>query len=268
MGGDVDDYHIAIWHVLLPAKEIQRRPDFVRRYFNSVQYHGYIHDDKKVVGKLGVLGFNRFCIRYIVLEKADAFICNFVPCIYNNGCLWLLFMENQKIIRIAVIGPESTGKSVLSEELAHHFRTVFVPEYARDYFSDKKIEDHTMSDLTIIYQKQALWEQEMIKRANRFLICDTNLISGKVWANVVFKSTPQFIDDNLPLINYDLHLLCDIDLPWVPDDQRRNKYNRKEIMEMHVNELQKLKVKFEIVTGLEHDRFQNAVKAIQKHFKI
>lgn len=233
-----------------------------------MQYNGYVYDDKKMGGELGVLGVNRFCICNFVLEKTDAVVCHLVSCIYTHGRLRLLFMENSKIIKIAVIGPESTGKSVLSEELAHHFHTVFVSEYARNYFSKKSIEGHTMNDLNIIYQKQMELENEMTKLAKRFLICDTNLISGKVWADVVFKSTPQFISNNLPFTNYDLHLLCDVDLPWVPDEQRRNKYNRKEIMEMHVAELEKLKAKFEIVTGLEEDRFQNAVKAIEKHFKF
>lgn len=177
-------------------------------------------------------------------------------------------MENSKIIKIAVIGPESTGKSVLSEQLARHFNTIFVPEYARDYFTEKNIEGHTMADLEIIYQKQILWEQEMLKRANRFLICDTNLVSGKVWAGVVFNTTPQFIKDNLQFTDHDLYLVCDIDLPWVPDDQRRNEYNRKEIMEMHIAELEKLGATYEVIKGKDDERLQNAIKAIEKHYAI
>jgi NadR type nicotinamide-nucleotide adenylyltransferase len=177
-------------------------------------------------------------------------------------------MENTKIIKIAIIGPESTGKSILSEQLARHFHTIFVPEFARDYFSTKNIESHTLSDLDIIYQKQLLWENEMAKRANRFLFCDTNLISGKVWADVVFKTAPKFIQENLPLTDHDLHLLCDIDLPWIPDAQRRNEYNRKEILQMHVNELENLRAKFEIIKGVDDNRLKNAISAVEKHFKF
>lgn len=175
-------------------------------------------------------------------------------------------MANSPIIKIAIIGPESTGKSVLSEQLAKHFNTVFVPEYAREYFLEKTIEGHTMEDIIRIYQKQVQWENEMIKSANKFLICDTNLISGKVWSDVVFKNAPQFILDNLKQMDHDLYLVCDIDLPWVPDEQRRNEYNRKEIMQMHLNELKKLNAKFELVGGKGEARLKNAITAIQKHF--
>jgi NadR type nicotinamide-nucleotide adenylyltransferase len=176
-------------------------------------------------------------------------------------------MENSKVIKIAIVGPESTGKSVLSEQLAQYFGTVFVPEYAREYFADRPIEDHTLEDLTTIYQKQIQWEHEMIKQANRFLICDTNLISGKVWSDVVFKKAPQFILDHVKHTDHDLHLLCDIDLPWVPDAQRRNEYNRKQIMQMHVDELKKLDAKFELISGTGEARLKNAIAAIEKHFK-
>lgn len=175
-------------------------------------------------------------------------------------------MENSTIIKIAVIGPESTGKSILSEQLAKHYHTVHVSEYARDYFQVNTIEGHTMDDLTRIYKKQMLLEQEAVKHAKRFLFCDTNLISGKVWADVVFKKAPDYILQNLASTDHDLHLLCDIDLPWVPDEQRRNEYNRKEIMQMHIAELEKLNLKYELIHGVNDERFNNAVKAIEKHF--
>jgi NadR type nicotinamide-nucleotide adenylyltransferase len=176
-------------------------------------------------------------------------------------------MENTKVIKIAIIGPESTGKSVLSEQLAQHFNTVFVPEYAREYFSDKAIEGHTLDDLTLIYQKQIQWEHEMIKRANKILFCDTNLISGKVWSDVVFKKAPSFILENIERTDHDLLLLCDVDLPWIPDEQRKNEYNRKQIMQMHLDELKKLNVKFELISGKGEARLKNAIAAIEKHFK-
>ncbi len=175
-------------------------------------------------------------------------------------------MENSKIIKIAVVGPESTGKTILCEQLALHYNTVYVPEYARDYFQTKNIEGHTKEDLNIIYEKQILWEREAIKRADSFLFCDTNLISGKVWAEVVFKTVPEFIQKNIMHTDHQLHLLCDIDLPWVADEQRRNEHNRKQIMQMHVDELKKLGLKFEVIKGFDKERLKNAIAAIQKYF--
>lgn len=176
-------------------------------------------------------------------------------------------MANSKIIKIAIIGAESTGKSVLTEQLAEHFNTVFVPEYAREYFLDKPVEGHTLEDIAVIYKKQIQWEREMATRAHKFLICDTNLISGKVWSDVVFKKAPQLIIDQLKHIDYDLHLLCDIDLPWVPDEQRRNEYNREEIMRMHLYELKNINAVFEVIAGKGEVRLKNAIAAIENHFK-
>jgi nicotinamide riboside kinase len=40
-------------------------------------------------------------------------------------------------IKIVFFGPESTGKSTLSDALAKHYKTVCVPEYARDFLQRK-----------------------------------------------------------------------------------------------------------------------------------
>ncbi|NJK84851.1 MAG: ATP-binding protein, partial [Bacteroidales bacterium] len=41
--------------------------------------------------------------------------------------------ESKRLIKVVITGPESTGKTVLTEELAAHYHTVFIPEYAREY---------------------------------------------------------------------------------------------------------------------------------------
>jgi len=175
-------------------------------------------------------------------------------------------MENSKIIKIAVVGPESTGKTVLCEQLARHYHTIWVPEYARHYFKTKRIDGHTKDDLNIIYESQIALEREAIKNANKFLFCDTNLISGKVWSDVVFDKATDFISEHISHIDHDLHLLCDIDIPWVADEQRRNQHDRKEIMQMHIDELKKLGLKFEVIKGFDEARLKNAIAAISKYF--
>jgi NadR type nicotinamide-nucleotide adenylyltransferase len=175
-------------------------------------------------------------------------------------------MENSKIIKIAVVGPESTGKTVLCEQLALHYHTIWVPEYARHYFESKSIDGHTRDDLNIIYESQIRLEREAIKKANKFLFCDTNLISGKVWSDVVFNKAADFISEHISHIDHDLHLLCDIDIPWVADEQRRNQHDRKEIMQMHIDELKKLGLSFEVINGIGETRLKNAIAAISKFF--
>ena len=40
-------------------------------------------------------------------------------------------------IKIVLFGPESTGKSTLAQELAKHYNTNFVKEFARNYLQEK-----------------------------------------------------------------------------------------------------------------------------------
>jgi nicotinamide riboside kinase len=45
-------------------------------------------------------------------------------------------MNLSEIKKIAVVGPESTGKSTMSAYLAKHYDTIWVPEFARGYWPD------------------------------------------------------------------------------------------------------------------------------------
>lgn len=172
-------------------------------------------------------------------------------------------MEEKRVVKIGVVGPESTGKSVLCELLAAHYKTVYVPEFARTYFEYNKIEKHKLLDIDFVYRMQIDLENEKLAKANGYLFCDTTLLSGKVWAEEVFQTTPPFVADNLYKIKYDLYLLCDIDVPWVKDKQRRNEHNRSKLFEDHKRELDKMNVPYKIIKGLKEMRLQNAINAIE-----
>ncbi len=173
-------------------------------------------------------------------------------------------MEKKDIIKIAVVGPESTGKSILCEQLALHYKTKYVPEFARKYFENNKIENHRLFDIDFIYEMQIELENDLIEKANTYLFCDTSLVSGKVWAEEVFHETPPFISENLEKVKYQLYLLCDIDVPWVRDKQRRNEHNRAKLFNDHKVELDRMKVSYKIITGLKEARLENAIKAIEE----
>jgi len=173
-------------------------------------------------------------------------------------------MEKKGVIKIGVVGPESTGKSVLCELLAKHYETVYVPEFARTYFEYNKIEKHRLFDIDFVYRMQIDLENRMLEKANVYLFCDTTLVSGKVWAEEVFNTTPPFVADNLNKIKYDMLLLCDIDLPWVKDKQRRNEHNRSKLFDDHKRELDKMNVPYKIIRGLKEVRLHNAIKAIEE----
>lgn len=168
--------------------------------------------------------------------------------------------------KIALIGPESTGKSDLAKQLADYYNTLWVEEYARNYVATLN-RKYTLDDIVFIAQKQLETEREMEKRANRFLFIDTELIIAKVWAEDVFKTCPDFITEHLNKQQYDLYLLTYPDLPWIPDGVRENPHRRAYFYNIYKNELLSRNFTFAEISGFGNNRLINAVNAINHLFK-
>jgi nicotinamide riboside kinase len=138
--------------------------------------------------------------------------------------------------KIVVIGPESTGKSTLCEELAAHFATDWVPEYAREYLLTHGKEYHYEDLLTIAKGQLALedsWATALEDRvaagglrgrsgepAPHVLFIDTDMYVMKVWSEFVFGRCETWILEQILLRQYDGYLLCRTDLPWVREELR------------------------------------------------
>ena len=88
-------------------------------------------------------------------------------------------------IKIALYGPESTGKTTLAKQLAQHFQTIWIEEFARDYLQNKWNESQAIcspEDLLPIAVGQIKLENEALKTAEKYLFCDTNLMCTKVFS--------------------------------------------------------------------------------------
>lgn len=170
------------------------------------------------------------------------------------------------MFKIAITGPESTGKSTLSEKLAHHYNTNFVPEYSRSYL-ENFVGQYTENDVVEIAKGQHNLILEEEKKSSKILIADTEIVVCKIWVEYVFKHSNKVIDEILKQQDFDLYLLCDIDLPWVYDPLRENPDidERKELFEIYRNTLEQMKVPFEIVSGDNDERVNNAIKVIEKY---
>jgi NadR type nicotinamide-nucleotide adenylyltransferase len=168
-------------------------------------------------------------------------------------------MEKSSVLKIAIVGAESSGKTWLCEALADHYQTLWVPEYAREYFNHSDIYNYTLNDLEIIAKKQLELEGELLLKANRFLFCDTSLITLKIWAELEFGSTPEFIAEQLENTHYDLYLLTDNQIPWVEDAQRQNKHNRQLLFNLNLYEIKRSRIPFAVISGKEMERLQNAI---------
>jgi NadR type nicotinamide-nucleotide adenylyltransferase len=166
-----------------------------------------------------------------------------------------------RIIKIAIVGPESTGKSTMSAYLAQHYNTVAVPEFARGY-CEKLSAPPTMDDELNMFYGQIALEKEYEPKANRILICDTTFVTVKIWSDAFFGHTPQVVLDALPIYHYDLYLLLNIDLPWQDDPLRDFPNQREHFMEVWYRELKGLQANYVLISGTGQQRYNNAIAAI------
>lgn len=171
--------------------------------------------------------------------------------------------HNQRILKIAVVGPESTGKSTLAARLAQHYQTVWVPEYARGY-CEKLTRPCTWDDEINMFYGQLELEAGLLPLANKIIICDTTFITVKIWSDHIFGRSPQQMLDELPKHPYDLYLLMDIDLPWQDDPMRDFPHLREYFMKVWHKELKSLKAGYKLISGTNDQRFLNAVAVIDQ----
>lgn len=171
------------------------------------------------------------------------------------------------MFKIAVIGPESTGKSNLSEYLANHFNCYWVPEFAREYCAQLDRECDMQDELNIFYGQLKKEREIFIKSlaANKeLLICDTTIVTVKVWTEHVFKTCPDVVQKEFNHRHYDLYLLTNNDLPWEDDPLRNFPNEREYFFNLYLNILQENKLNFSIVSGVNLERYQNAVNAVNE----
>jgi NadR type nicotinamide-nucleotide adenylyltransferase len=172
------------------------------------------------------------------------------------------------IFKVGIIGPEATGKSTLAQELAQHFSTKYVPEYAR-IFLEKNNNNYCKNDLLKIAQGQLHLENEALLEANNILICDTTLHVIKIWSEVKYNSCDLDILNNLTTNNYDLILLTQIDLPWQADAQREHPAlkDRQMLFKMYVENVIESNMPFEIIDGIAAARTQKACNIVAKIYQ-
>ncbi|MBG7629871.1 MAG: ATP-binding protein [Bacteroidetes bacterium] len=179
-----------------------------------------------------------------------------------------LKQRNANIVRVVLFGPESTGKTTLSRHLARHYNTVWVREYAREYLQEKWNNQRKTcenSDLLPIAIGQIKLENELAKKADRVLICDTDLLETKVYSEKFYGG---FVDPDLEesaIANqYDLYLLTYIDTPWEKDDLRDRPQQRLEMFNAFENALIKYNRPYVLLKGDKKTRLETAVKAIDE----
>jgi len=171
------------------------------------------------------------------------------------------------IKRVAITGPESTGKSELAKSLAEYYNTVWLPEYSREYLKQKK-GTYEFDDIVEIAKGQLKREDEMALKANEYLFCDTDLFVTKIWSEYKYGKCDHWIFEKILTHQYDLHLLMDIDLDWKPDPLRENPDDRQKLFDIYMEELAQYKYPFFIIDGKGEARVKAAIQVINNFFLL
>ncbi len=173
-----------------------------------------------------------------------------------------------KIIKVVLYGPESTGKTTLSKQLAAYYNTLWVPEYAREYLQqkwDKEQKTCEPHDLLPIAEGQINMENEYTAKVDSLLICDTDLLETKVYSEAYYLGYSDPILEKYALQNtYDLYLLTYIDTPWVKDDLRDKPDERENMFLYFKNTLEKYQRNFITLKGDKKTRVEKAIHEIDK----
>ena len=177
-----------------------------------------------------------------------------------------LRQQPTNILRITTYGPESTGKTTLARELAAHFNTTWIVEFARDFLIeilDKEGRICEEKDLLPIAIGQVAIENEALKRANKYLFCDTNALVTKVYSDIYYDQCSPELLEAADKHHYDLYFLTDKDIPWEDDGLRDSAEYRDTAFEIFKKNLIAFNKPYIQISGNREERLEKAIKIVE-----
>lgn len=168
------------------------------------------------------------------------------------------------MLRIAITGPESSGKTTLAKALSEHYNISFVPEFARTYL-EKTEGKYKQLDLDIIAQGQL---KSLISAEDSIVISDTDFSVLEIWSQYKYKNTSELINKLVQKDLFDLHILCSPDIPWEADLLRENPNSRDLLFELYSKSLNSNNKNFIVVNGSAKNRLEKSIQAVDPLIKL
>lgn len=166
-------------------------------------------------------------------------------------------------MKVAITGPESSGKTTLANALATHYGVNVIPEYAREFLEENGPE-YTQADLDDIAEGHEENLQIFLDEKSRINIVDTDFVVLKVWSEYKFDFASTYINELVSENHFDLHVLCAPDIPWEEDPLRENPDDRHVLFEKYIAVLNSFKKDFIIVNGAREERLKKSIEEIDR----
>lgn len=182
----------------------------------------------------------------------------------------ILEQQSANCVKVVLFGPESTGKTSLCTKLAQYYGTAWVQEFMRGYLEGRDTSTPELvrkTDLLPIARGQMEAENRAALN-NKLLFCDTDLLQLKVYSEYYFEGyCPEPIALAAKLNQYNLYLLCDMDIPWEPDPLRDRPFDRLTLFRIFKAELEKYDRSYIIISGDQNKRLHQAIAAVNQLLK-
>lgn len=175
-------------------------------------------------------------------------------------------MQGRRMKRIALFGPESTGKTQLAQQLGAHFHAPVVAEYAREFWDQHG--GITLAHIPMIAREQWRREDAAVALAPPLVLCDTEALTTVLWSDLLYGACPADIraEAERRALNYTLYLLLDVDVPFAPDPQRAfpDLADRARCFNLWREALERRQLPYQLIRGAWSARQQQAIAAVNQ----
>jgi NadR type nicotinamide-nucleotide adenylyltransferase len=170
-------------------------------------------------------------------------------------------MNKRTDLRIAITGPESTGKTTLCRYLAEEYDTIYIPEYARGHL-EAHGSSYDAADIPRFYKKQLDQELSSVAKTGKPLFIDTEFSNAAIWYRSKTGNDHEWIQEMLDKHRYDLYLLLKPDIEWEHDPLRENPEKSDHYFNEFLKVMDELKFNYRIISGSGEERSLMAKRAV------
>ena len=166
------------------------------------------------------------------------------------------------VIKVVVLGTESSGKTMLTENLSEHFGCSKVLEAGRELIANSN--SFTIDDLLLVAAEHAKQIENAVYKNSPLIIIDTDIHITKSYCRFTFQKELD-VSEELEISNRaDLYLYLNNDVDYYQDGTRLNETDRNLLDNSHRKILAENKIDFIEIKGNWNERFKKAKEEISK----